>query len=288
VVSLRLVDAAYAKSFIYRSVRVLYLQVCSLTRRQPITGDAPVVVSLTTFGRRLKYVHLTIESIAAGAQTPRRVILWISDGLRPEDLSSGLRRLQRRGLEVRFVEDVGPHTKYYPYLHEASAHHLPLVTSDDDTLYKRDWLKTLVAAVVAHEDEIVVHRAHRFGLDARGVPKPYASWLPVRDRVARYSNFGTGVSGAYYPVAFLALLKSESKEFAVRSPRADDVWLHSRAVKFGFKTRQVSDVPRSVVNIPLTQRIALNKENVTAGTGNDQQIANCYDKPTLDRISADA
>ena len=54
---------------------------------------------------------------------------------RIESRPESLRRLERRGLEVRLTQNYGPHTKYYPSLADAIADGLPLVTADDDILY---------------------------------------------------------------------------------------------------------------------------------------------------------
>lgn len=44
-------------------------------------ADKEVVVSLTTYGKRLYSVSLTIESIMQGTMKPNRLILWLQDDL---------------------------------------------------------------------------------------------------------------------------------------------------------------------------------------------------------------
>ena len=76
------------------------------------------------------------------------MILWIDEELEDEPLPHGLRRLQRRGLEVRYhKDDMGPHMKYFPYVNSASGHLRPLVTADDDKRYSKEWLNGLVDSV---------------------------------------------------------------------------------------------------------------------------------------------
>ena len=69
--------------------------------REPITLDGGPVVSLTSYGKRLERVFIAIESIAAGDTLPGRVILWIDNDHASVKLNRGLRRLVRRGLEIR-------------------------------------------------------------------------------------------------------------------------------------------------------------------------------------------
>ena len=48
--------------------------------RSPVaTGGPGVVVSMTTYGKRVRTVHLAIESIARGAVRPARLILWLDE-----------------------------------------------------------------------------------------------------------------------------------------------------------------------------------------------------------------
>jgi len=109
---------------------------------------------------RIDSVFLTIESIGRGELLPARIILWVDDPKVFASLPSSLRRLERRGLEVKLADNYGPHTKYYPYLtSEADIRH-PLVTADDDILYPRGWLKGLAAAYALNDQVINCYRAH--------------------------------------------------------------------------------------------------------------------------------
>ena len=54
-------------------------------------ADKEVVISLTTYGKRLYSVSLTIESIMQGTMKPNRLILWLQDDLKEEPLPYSLR-----------------------------------------------------------------------------------------------------------------------------------------------------------------------------------------------------
>src|SRR5574342_24675 len=90
-----------------------------VSRRSLVQNSGPVV-SMTTHGARVETVYLTLESIGRGKTRPRRLVLWLDDPNRFSSLPDSLRRLEKRGLEIRLCENFGPHTKYYPYL-EAQA-----------------------------------------------------------------------------------------------------------------------------------------------------------------------
>jgi hypothetical protein len=144
--------------------------------RAPITGAAPVAVSLTSYGKRLEIVGHAIESIARGPVRPRRMILWVSDDGFDLAAYPRLARLEKRGLEILRSADFGPHKKSHPYVEAYAADGLDLVTADDDIMYPQGWLAGLIAARRAHPGEFVGYRAKRVVLDAAGDLAPYAEW----------------------------------------------------------------------------------------------------------------
>lgn len=238
-----------------------------------VNGDGPVV-SLTTHGARVKRVYVTIETIARGIVKPSQLILWLDDPKVAARPPRTLRRLQRRGLELRVSQNYGPHTKYFPYVFEREQFERALVTADDDMLYPITWLAGLAAANEAHPDEILCYRARRMQV-ADGAIAPYLTWPLVGTTEASPLNFATGVSGALYPPRFLAQLKSLGDGFREKCPRADDVWLHWAAVSVGRSVRQIESEAKNFPTVPRTQERALQDANVLGG-GNDAQIAATY------------
>ena len=268
--------------------RVPGLRFINRYSRDSIVGDAPCVVSLSTYGARADSVYFAIESIGRGSVLPRRIILWIDDPDIFNALPASLKRLQGRGLEVLFSErNYGPHTKYYPYLlsqGEAIELAPDLVTADDDILYPRNWLADLVVARSRSKDDelIFCHRAKRVKIDGDRLA-PYVEWADCRDVEPSVINFATGVSGVLYPVQFLRHLKNAGAGFLDSCPKADDLWLHYHAVINGYRIKQVLDVPVLYPFVPRTQASGLVFANVFAGE-NDRQIANLYTSETIGRI----
>lgn len=281
-----------------RAVQYVSGAVRNRLARTPVTGDANVVVSLTSFGPRLKTVHHTIESIAGGSARPRRLLLALDSAA---DVSTArelrtLRRLRRRGLEIIEAPPMGPHAKYFPYVMSIGAHKVPLVTADDDIIYPREWLSELTAAHRKNPNVIHCFRAHEFGiLDGR--PDLYARWGAATTTRPRYRTFLTGVSGVIYPPAFLDHLRMAGDHFQIVSPRADDVWLHAQAVQAEVRVAQIIDRPQQFPVLLGTQRFALWRHNTresgdshaTLGrrTPNDDQIENTYSQLLIARIVED-
>lgn len=262
--------------------KVTQLYLSSLRRRNQGTRDPVVaaggpVVSLTSYGERLKSVYLVMESIAAGSVQPSRLILWVDTQEAFAHPSSELRKLMDRGAEVRLSDNFGPHTKYFPYLESTQDLSLPLVTADDDLLYSRWWLEGLIHSYSEGPENLHCYRAHLVGV-ADGGLAPYRTWQQCRSSVPSFLHFPTGVSGCIYPPTLQRNLKAAGPEFLHSCPQADDLWIHVQAMRSGIKIRQVRSRPLRFPFVPGTQDSGLYHSNVVQDR-NDEQISKTY-KPS--------
>jgi hypothetical protein len=247
-----------------------------LGRKRVIESSGPVV-SLTTYERRSKTAYLAIESIARGEVRPSRLILWIDDQTLFSNLPASLRRLQKRGLDVRFSYNYGPHTKYYPYIESQHTFHLPLVTADDDMLYPRYWLKKLVDANSKYPDAVNCYFAHVIPVNQNGFEK-YSGWEPCSSTTLSFRYLAAGVTGVIYPPSLLTVLKRAGTAFEACCPKGDDLWLHVQALRSGHMVRQIlPQLPYfAFQGIPGTQQTALCQDNVDSGNGNERQMKATY------------
>ena len=146
-----------------------------LSKSSVVDSSSGVVVTLTSHSMRIKHAFAAIESIGNGSLKPARLILYLGRDQDQLSLPSTLKRLVNRGLEIRFCDDVGPHTKYYPHLVAEKKLELPLVTADDDTMMSRDWLAILMSRW-RHEPEIIhCFRAREIRLSDDSI-EPYNNW----------------------------------------------------------------------------------------------------------------
>lgn len=265
-----------------RDFGLMLMRLANRYGRSPIIQPGGPVVSLTTYGNRIYGVHLVIESIGRGQMRPSRVILWLDDASLFDNLPIGIRRLQKRGLEVKFCDNYGPHKKYYPYLESLQEVSAPLVTADDDLLYPRYWLKRLVGAFQRFPDVVNCHRARVIKLNQHGIAR-YESWKLAESTDASFCNFSVGVGGALYPLPLQRALKQAGTAFLKCCPQADDVWLHLQALRCGYKVRQISDRSFRLLDLPGVQDGALHLQNMIRG-GNDRQIENTYRASDIDRL----
>jgi hypothetical protein len=267
----------------YTKFNIKRLRHLNRTSQSPVVASGGPVVSLTTFGPRLETVHLTIESIGAGALLPSRLILWIQDSQTFQNRPQSVRNLEARGLEVRLTKEYRSHTKYFPYLLSNDAFNGPLATADDDVLYASWWLAGLAKAHDQDPTAIHCYRAHRMRL-VNGAINPYLKWQVCNSTTPSQLTFATGSGGVIYPAEFLAHLKGAGDQFLTLCPKADDVWLHVNALRAGFKIRQISHKRVEFPAIPGTEETGLFHSNWTQG--NDEQIKKTYTAEDIARLIA--
>lgn len=245
-------------------------------------SNAPVV-TLTSYGHRVNRVDRTIESIGRGTCKPSRIILWIDDPSWFTALPPNVRRQQQRGLEVKLTQNLGPHTKYFPYISDRGAEAESFATADDDIVYPRWWLARLAEASRVSPGEIVCHRAHRIETERNSI-QPYMNWPSVRTTCAHPSVFATGVSGVLYPPSMVIALRDAGLRFRSYCPSADDVWLHWVALTSRIPVRQIAEVPKGFWITPGTQEHTLMATNLAGA--NDEAIAALYRPAQVAQIAS--
>jgi hypothetical protein len=280
---------AHTVSAFWLRVEICLLRIINRFTKSPVaTGKPGAVVSLTTYGKRIRSVHLTIESIARGQVLPSRLILWLDDVEVFAHLPPTLRRLEARGLEIRLSKNYGPHTKYYPFLQEQEEFAAPLVTADDDVIYPRTWLAGLAQAHERYPNFVNCYRARVVTIRDWKIA-PYREWYLCRSTEPSLRAMATGVSGVIYPIGLLRELKRAGTGFEMCCPKADDLWLHVQAIRSGVSIKQIQSKALLFPHIPGTQDVALWSENWEKGAeGNDRQSAVTYqdsDLAMLDRGS---
>lgn len=253
------------------------------SRRSIVDRRNNWVVSSTTHGHRLRKVYVSIESVGRGTVLPGRQILWLDDAELFAKKPRSLRRLERRGLEVRLVDHgLRVHTKYWPYVDSYELHESSLIVCDDDIIYPRSWLQGLIEASERFPGHIIAYRTHTIRVND-GVISPYVTWTPTDNSEPAFRRFPTAVSGTVYPAELLNISKARGLEFLTESPMNDDVWLHALAVHAGIQTVQVTSHPQHFPFVPGTQESGLYMTNIGSG-GNDRQIARSYSALAVSRL----
>lgn len=248
--------------------------------------EREVIVSLTTYGKRLYDVYLAIESIMQGSMKPDRIVLWLSDDILGKELPLSLQKQKGRGLEVMYCKDIRSYTKIIPSMRMFPE--AVIVTIDDDVVYSFDMLEKLVVAYRENPSAIYANRIHRIHTDSDGQPLGYNDcWEhEVYDFEDSPGNFFTGVGGVLYPPHCLDDEVFNENIFLDICPSADDVWLNAMALKKGTPVRRVlTHDPKGneyLIN-PMVQDTSLSNINVL-NKANDIQIRAVFNKYDLGRL----
>jgi len=263
---------------------ILSLQLRNRFWRARIVANRGPVVSLTSYGNRLQTVFLTIESIARGNVKPGRLILWLDEEPALSNPPRTLKRLIKRGLEIRRTENYLSHKKYLPYVLSCDTFAEPLVTADDDVIYPRDWLQSLINAYSKNSTVINCFRARVINVQD-GNLQPFTTWQFCTSTAPSFKHFSEGVGGVIFPPQYLSALKQAGTAFSETCPRHDDVWLNVTAVRNGFPVRQIRTSHASFNLIPDTQKDGLWVANL--GNDGDTQIRATYSDADVALIERD-
>ena len=135
-------------SYVYKACKlflnIFYPIIHKSRKKIGINSESEIIVSLSSFPKRINNVWITIETIMEQTKQPKKIILWLAEDLFPNkeaDLPKNLLKLKKYGLEIQFCEDLWPHKKYF-----FSMKKYPddiIVTVDDDVLYPDNMLEQL-------------------------------------------------------------------------------------------------------------------------------------------------
>lgn len=223
-----------------------------------------LIVSLTSYKKRFPTLALCLKSLLKQTLLPDRMVLYLSNNEKEEDLPSAVKDLQKYGLEIKFVDlDLKPHKKYYYAMKE-----FPddiVITVDDDMIYSKNLVKELYRMHLEYPNCVVAGRAHEIIFNNNNF-EMYKKWIFSSSMVGIPSMklLATGVGGVLYPPHILNTkllfdLTSIKKYLTV-----DDLWLKTVEV--------ISNVPVVICNqqiekhrieIPNTEKVGLFNLNLT-------------------------
>lgn len=232
-----------------------------------------VVVSLTSYGTRLRTVYLTIESVLSQSRSCDKVVIYLSkEDIEPNNLPRSLKRLSQRGVIIKFVEE---NLRSYKKLHYALTDFpkSKIVTVDDDIIYPKDWLKSLVETSNRFPNDVVFYRGHVIKCDDSGELLSYNDFSQAYGQSRSLLNLPTGVSGVLYPQGCFHEDVLDSKTFLALAPYADDLWYKVMSLKSGTSCKLVGDHSIHFTPILGTQLNSLRRTNLSDNEiNNDMQL----------------
>jgi hypothetical protein len=136
--------------------------------------DETYIVSITSFPARISEAWISLECIMRQTFKPDKITLWLAEEQFPDKvLPESLLAFEKRGLEIRFCDDLKSHKKYYYSILENPEANI--ITLDDDLFYDKFIIENLVALHKKFPKNIVTNRAHKMTF-RDGKLRPYKQW----------------------------------------------------------------------------------------------------------------
>ncbi len=242
-----------------------------------------IIVSLTSFGKRVHDVAFTIESLMQQSMKPNRIILWLDNSFKDTQLPQSLINQKKRGLDINFCKDVRSYTKLVPALRNYPND--VIITFDDDLLYDYDIIERLIKAYLQNPNMIHACRVNRMILDQNNKPIPYLQWKRKINEIGpNRLNFLTGVGGVLYPPGCLDKEVLNEDVFLDICKYADDVWFNAMAIKKGTLINKVhtrNHLGEDYISNEGVQDVGLWNVNNQGERLNDVQLKAVFDKYDL-------
>lgn len=242
-----------------------------------------IIVSLTTFGKRINDVAFTIESIMQQTMKANKIILWIDESFREKVLPQSLINQQKRGLDIAYCKDIRSYTKLIYALKQYPND--AIITIDDDLMYEFDMIEHLITAYLRAPQYIHSCRTHRILLDNNNKVLPYNKWMQrIKDMGPDRLNFATGVGGVLYPPNSLDNEVFNENVFLDICKYADDIWFFTMALKKGtFINKVYTRDPggNDYITNEGVQDVGLKNINTSGEMLNDIQFRSVFEKYKL-------
>jgi len=196
-----------------------------------------IIVSLTTYGKRLHQVYLTIESLLQQSLKPNKIILWLDDSYQKKQLPQLIKRQIDRGLEIEYCKDIRSYKKLIPALQKYPDD--IIITADDDLYYNINMIENLVSAYLQEPGYIYFNRGHKMILSSDNTLNNYLQWeIEMTSTDVSPLNFPTGGAGVlYFPHCFNNEIFNETV-FLDICPYADDVWFKAMSLYNGVQCKR--------------------------------------------------
>ena len=248
--------------YIKHSIQKFCLYITPVTKIGVNGVDNPrVIVSLTSFPKRIKEIHLCIKTILNQEHKPDAVMLWLANEQFPNgeaDLPPKLLKLKKYGLTIKWCNDIRSYKKLIPTLKEHPE--AIIITTDDDVYYKKDWLAGLIQVHEQNPNEICCYRGAKITFENGEFYRyPVAPGNCYCDATLLHQQ--TGVGGVLYPPHCLAEDILREDIFMEIAPTNDDLWFWLMGVLNGTKVRMLNNNSFQLFYVGETQLYSLTSIN---------------------------
>lgn len=234
-------------NIIPEKIKLIYLSIInqiyfSFERRDSKTvSSSSYIISLTSYSRRFKSLHLTIESLLQQSLPPRKIFLWLSmDDINNSGIPKKVSKLEKRGLIIKIKNENIRSYKKLSYIKEILSPDIcHVITADDDILYPRYWAESLINKSIENNC-VSCFRGHNFIVKDDIYNYKYAMKNNTSYDSPSFNLIPTGCSGIAYPKEAISDLVSDASLFNILAPDTDDIWYKMMTLDRNFKCCRVN------------------------------------------------
>lgn len=246
-----------------------------ITEQQPL--NEPIIISLTTYGKRIFDVYLVIESIMRQTIQANKIILWLDEEeFNNETLPIKLHQLKQRGLTISYCKDYKSYKKIIPTL--LVYPNTTIITIDDDVIYPYYFIEELLKEYKKNNTCIFYYRGREIIESTHGRFKAYFKWPFVKHTKDSFMVLPTGIGGILYPKNCFDIEVTDEKLWSELCPKGDDIWLRIMTMTKGYKCKKINisgTFEESFISLENNQDMALANSNYY-NNSNDLQIAKAF------------
>ncbi|MBR5916416.1 MAG: oligosaccharide flippase family protein [Spirochaetia bacterium] len=235
------------------------------------TEKGRIIVSLTSFPARLDTLDICIKSLFAQSVKPDKIVLYLGTECDDVPLPGRLTELEKYGLEVKKgYADIRPHKKYLFAMQEYPGDFI--ITVDDDLMYDRNMIKSLLESYKRNPNAVSARRVHRI-TSLNGDLEPYDKFDKCWTRTTEPSHMllSTNGAGTLFPPGCLPEEAFDIDTIKKLCLDADDIWIKFMLIKKGVPVVWVKSHQSMPPEIPGTQKIALYYANTDKENSNNDR-----------------
>jgi len=233
-----------------------------------------IIVSITSYKRRLKNLHLVLESIFKNKMKPSKVVLTLYKDDLPY-LTDDLKYL----IDYNMIEliiannNLRSHLKYFEVMKKYREY--AIITIDDDIIYSDDLIESLYNSYTVNPNCVHARRVHKIITKNEKVLE-YKFWEKEykKELNASFELFATNVGGTLYPPNILNI-SDDNIDNIKKCITADDIYLKYLENKRNIEVIWVPNknlLGLKQLNDKETQKEALYKINTKGENLNDKCI----------------
>lgn len=228
-----------------------------------------LIVSLTSYPKRISVVHKVINSLLRQSLKPDMLVLWLAEEefpKREKELPKSLLQYTKHGLTIKWCANYRSYKKLIPSLLEFPED--IIVTADDDSIYSEQWLEALHDSYLHYPTNIHGHHAFKYSFDEQY--NIIDSKIVTTAQTLSKSEMLIGVGGILYPPHSLYKDITISHLYATLAPNNDDFWFWAMARLQGTPIRLIENYCDNIVCLDEAQNESLWNTINSHGAGSQQ------------------